>query len=227
MPAKCLTCTNPITPWINDSITYTVCQEVFHAKCVELNALDLDFLELSENAWKSQGLEASHSAIEVRVTALVDEVKSLDVPTSSAISNATPEILERVKRSHNILINGIVASEDRLNDDMILEHCVDHITPTSSTYAIETFPFGSNFWRMTFSNPHIVNKILRNKKSLLGHPEFRKVKVYDDMTPQQTETSKNLRNELKLRQEQEEASITTRYVKGVPEMVKTSSSSKN
>ncbi|KAL3268015.1 hypothetical protein HHI36_007148 [Cryptolaemus montrouzieri] len=84
------------------------------------------------NAKNIQELEASHSAIEVRVTALLDDVKSLDVLTSSAISNSTPEILERVKRSHNILIKGIGASEDRLNDYMILKRCVNHITPTSS-----------------------------------------------------------------------------------------------
>ncbi|KAL3283011.1 hypothetical protein HHI36_006168 [Cryptolaemus montrouzieri] len=132
MPVKCLTCTNPITPSFNDSITCAVCQKVFHAECVELNAVDLDFLELSEYE-----LEASHGAIEVRVTALVDEVKSLDVPTSSAISSSTSEILERVKRSHNVLIKGIATLENRLSNDMISNRCVDHITPTSSTYAIE------------------------------------------------------------------------------------------
>ncbi|KAL3288762.1 hypothetical protein HHI36_003197 [Cryptolaemus montrouzieri] len=244
MPAKCLTCTNPITPSFNGSIICTVCQKDFHAECVELNAVDLDFLELSKNAWKCQvclsksrlrnystqsltpptetpittkhfhelmqaiqamaadlsgmkesysllkadigtireyqstletqfptvrehlethsnalsehgvlidanteniqELEASPSAIEVRVTALVDEVNPLDVPTSSAISKSTPEILTRVKRSHNIMIKGIAASEDRLNGDMILRRCVNHIAPTP-TYAIETFPIGSDF----------------------------------------------------------------------------------
>ncbi|KAL3284027.1 hypothetical protein HHI36_018197 [Cryptolaemus montrouzieri] len=67
---------------------------------------------IDTNAKNIQELEAPHSAIEVRVTALVGEVKSLDVPTSSAISNSTPKILERVKHSHNIVIKGITVSQD-------------------------------------------------------------------------------------------------------------------
>ncbi|KAL3285722.1 hypothetical protein HHI36_000250 [Cryptolaemus montrouzieri] len=74
---------------------------------------------------------------------------------------------------------------------------------------------------VTFSNPIITRKLLRNKKILLTIANFRTFSIDDDVSPQQANILKKAREELQLRQPSGETNLTIRYLKGIPTVVKT------
>lgn len=183
---------------------------------------------IEENATKIQNLTSFCDTVDSRIAVLSEDLnkfaKSSD-PTSGNSAVSTSEILERMKRSHNVIIRGIAPSGDGDVDCGLLARCVDSVARDSSRFIVDTTSLGADSWKLGFSNPQVVTKILRNKKILVGHRDFRRVRISDDITPLQRSQLKSLRDELRTRQERGEMDITIKYIRGEPTIVKTPSSS--
>lgn len=118
---------------------------------------------------------------------------------------APNEILERVKRSNNIIIRGI--SEDinvESNSSTVrnIVECVtvgagDHITGISRLGRKQAK--GDRPIKVEFSSSSIPSKILRNKIKLTQNTTYSKIKISDDMTPTQLNEIKKVREDIKRR----------------------------
>lgn len=146
----------------------------------------------------------------------------LDLASSTPVSDDIPEIIDRVEKSHNLLLLNLAESSDDLRN---VKAIVDHVHPSASKFIaeIDRFPGKQTdkprWLKVTFTTSEVVGKVLRNKKSLHGSMQFREVVIRGDMTRKQLSELDELRKELRRRQEQGEVHLTIRYQRGKPTIV--------
>lgn len=137
------------------------------------------------------------------------------------------EIVERVRRSHNIIIRRLPETSDSSTDDGAVRAIVGHVFPVGVQHIVSHGRIGA----VSGPNPRPVLvritssvtalSILRNKKILSTAPAYRKIQISDDITPNQFACLQKAREELRLRQLNGESDITIKYVmRGVPTVVK-------
>lgn len=137
----------------------------------------------------------------------------------------TAEIMERVRRSHNIIIRNVQESNAVEQDTITVNQIFDHIIPQQSHHVISISRIGTHSppknrpILVSFSNPSIVKKILRNKKLLKLVDSFRAISLSDDLTPNQSNYLRELRDRLRHRLQQGETDLTIKFLKGVPTIV--------
>lgn len=68
---------------------------------------------------------------------------------------------------------------------------------------------------MSFNNPLVVSKILKNGKAVAGVPKWQKINISDDKSPMQIKELNDLRIELKHRI-RGESNIDIKYISGKP-----------
>nr|CAI5831238.1 unnamed protein product [Callosobruchus analis] len=112
-------------------------------------------------------------------------------PSSGRIAQA--ETLELLRRSHNILLNGIVEGN---NDENIVTDIINHVEPTANAH------------RVSITRLVLAKSILLKKQTILSHPSLNTVRILDDKTPLQVQQLRDLRDELKRRQDAGESNIT-------------------
>lgn len=165
------------------------------------------------------------SAMRERVTTLESGISSLSGPCSGY-----SEVLERFKKSHNIIVVGAPESGDSSQDMVLAREIIDHIHKPSSSGLVGVARLRAGdtsrprWLRVSFSSPDAVTRILRNKLSLRGVPQFRNISIRDDKTREQINELTSLRGELKMRQSKGEGSLTIKYVNGCPKIVNTTAS---
>lgn len=159
--------------------------------------------------------------------------QSLASSTSLAISGSQfshddvlAELQERTERSKNVVIVGLPepeadTSEERQHKDetevkkvlkTVASECpIKRVQRLGKYDARKNRPL-----KVFFDSNETVKTILRNKKNA----DLKGVRIFPDQTLHQQKTIKELRNELKLRQENGESDITIKYVKGTPKITK-------
>lgn len=227
-----ITHSNIITDISEIKASQTSLQNKFDSigKAIELHSNTLaDHKDLIDgNSARIENLSSLYNNIDSKVTAISEVVNGLKLSGVPTVETApAAEILERMKRSHNILIHGCVSSGNMGEDSAFLRRCVDEVVSGSSMFIVDTNKISTNSWKICFSCPQIVSRILRNKNALLGHHDFRKVKISDDTTPMQRKHLQDLRDELKTRKERGEKNITIKYIRGEPTIVKSPNNQKN
>nr|CAI5819577.1 unnamed protein product [Callosobruchus analis] len=152
-------------------------------------------------------------------------------PPSGRIAQA--ETLELLRRSHNILLKGIVEGN---NDESIVTDIISHVEPTANAHRVSITRLGTATSRprpirVAFSSPVLAESILRKKQTIPSHPSLNTVRILDDKTPLQVQQLCDLRDELKHRQDAGESNIIIKCVRGIPSIVSLAvqdpSSSKN
>nr|CAH7741473.1 unnamed protein product [Callosobruchus chinensis] len=169
--------------------------------------------------------DASITNILSNIEAIENRLLQLQKNTPSTSEAPTAELLERFRRSHNIVIRGVPEASDRddastvstiigLTDDSVNAHItgISRLGSTSSTN--RTRPL-----KVCFSNPQSAMKILRNKRAILQNPSYRNMSITDDKTPAQISHLNLPREELNCRQAAGERDITIKYVTGTPRIV--------
>nr|CAH7745594.1 unnamed protein product [Callosobruchus chinensis] len=180
------------------------------------------------------------TAIEHRFTALqeilpIPPVRLL-LPPAIPDRSSDAEMLERYRRSHNILIKNLVENANS-NDNVTVSEVLNIIDPAANGHVISVSRIGapqanrSRPLKISFSNPVIVKNILRRKKSLLSNPSFKHFIIDDDNTPHQMAQLVQLREDLRRRQAAGERDVTIKYIRCIPEIItlptQYSTSSKN
>ncbi|KAL3279835.1 hypothetical protein HHI36_017340 [Cryptolaemus montrouzieri] len=146
--------------------------------------------------------KVSISDVQNQAAILSTDVASLQTSTNHIDSI---EILDRILRSHNIIIRHVPDKQDSTSDDLTVRAIVDFLSPGSSQHIVATSRLRDAEKRMprillvTFFNPIITRKLLRNKKMLSTAANFRTFSISDDVSPQQANILKKAREELQLR----------------------------
>lgn len=185
-------------------------------------------------------LKSQKALSEQKIKALENDFNALKAGASPKIISSAPassqeelirEINERSYREKNIIIIGITEphgaeGEGRRSFDekeaLTIIHETTKCLPTSvKTSRLGKYKSDTNRpMKVYFNNPDIVKDILRNKEKISN----KTIKVFSDQTPSQQLHMKELRQELQRRQENGEADLLIKYIKGYPKIV---SSTKN
>lgn len=161
------------------------------------------------------------------------EVKIDQINTNVDFSNRSQpqvlpdqvEILERVRRAHNILVRGVPESSKE-EDATIVGNLLDYVEHNASSSMINNIrvgrrdPLKPRPIKVSFTNPMVVSKILRNKKKVARESTFSCYSISDDKTPQQVSELSCLRKELASRRGAGEEGIDIKYINGAPKIIK-------
>ncbi|XP_044761882.1 uncharacterized protein LOC123319097 [Coccinella septempunctata] len=222
----------------------TECKSILEKHSSELLRLDKTLTRHSHSISQHDLDIASCSS---RIDRLTDSQNSLKVVVDSAShrlskveslqqgiltnNRTTPslqpsELLDRLRRSHNILIRGVPetgAEEDLSSVSSIL----DCVLPDANNQCVSVARIGKSstdrprILKVSFSNSVIVNKILRNKALIKSVPDYHRIIISDDKTPLQVKELDSLREELRRRRGAGESGIDIKYISGTPTITKT------
>lgn len=191
-----------------------------HSSIIDECQNKLSQIESSQNAVVSRVDEMTYDIVKIKSTlsAAPDRLPSL-------CSLDSAEILERVKRSYNILLKNVPESDPEEGDTDVAVKILESIDNSIQSAIVKISRIGKRnpshprLLRVSFSNNGVVGTLLRNKKKLLNSGDFKRVLVSDDKTPHQLATLSQLRLDLKERETSGERDLTIKYVRGEPTIV--------
>lgn len=180
-------------------------------------------------------LSADHDLLKASLDTAFSRLSVVEKASSSTVRDWAPAgsapgpagMLDRLRRSHNVLLRGIPES-DLGDDTALVSQIIDFVVPKSDAHRVSLERIGlvgrdrPRILRVTFNNPIVVTKLLRNKKVISSVPAWMKFSFSDDKTPLQIGELSQLREELKRRKNAGESNIDIKYVSGVPKIIKIS-----
>ncbi|VEN59021.1 unnamed protein product [Callosobruchus maculatus] len=133
------------------------------------------------------------------------------------------EALERLSRSHNVIILGIPETN---NAEEYVNEILNQVDPVANAHRLNVVRLGSvsvqnrpRPVKVCFATPVVAKSVLRKKSILERHHIYSSTKITDDKTPAQLKELSTLREELKRRQTGGEKDLTIKYIKGSPRIV--------
>lgn len=186
-------------------------------------ALDLQFQRLSQlyitktNELKARidDIDNDISEIRERVSAL----ESVEPDSASIIDDVCLEMLDKMRRAHNILLHGFpeaTADTDELvNINTLLQNNSNLPLATSAMRLGNRIENKTRPLKLKFSSPACVNTLFKNKTFF----DSNKLKISNDQTPRERAFLLNLRTELNERILDGERNLTIKYVNGIPKIV--------
>lgn len=135
------------------------------------------------------------------------------------------EMIERIKRSYNIIVRNIPEVNDT-EDAVIIEKLVNEIEKSASNNITAISRVGKvkksavpRPVKICFNNLNTPLNILKNKKVIACNPVLKGFRISDDKSHEQLETLNRMRDELKSRIAGGEKNLTIRYMRGEPTIV--------
>lgn len=194
-----------------------------HSRVMGQHAVEIDSCKsgidvLNKNYDSLRGVVDSASLAISKIESVGTRISGTPSPDPALLP---AEVLDRLRRSHNILIRGVPESSPD-SDLTLASTVVDYVTPTASSQCTFVTRIGTStsnrprMLKISFNNPLVVTRILKNKRVLANVPEWRKYNITDDKTPVQIKELNNLREELKRRLGRGESGIDIKYISGVP-----------
>ncbi|XP_044758351.1 uncharacterized protein LOC123316374 [Coccinella septempunctata] len=174
-----------------------------------------------------QGTYTELSAELSRVSNSLEALKTEPKTSNNDIVSAAhvQEIVQRVKRSHNLIIQNLPEFDTESLEKSKVNDLVENISETSSRFIVRSERLPSSvksrprLLKVTFSDPEVVSNILRNKAVLKSREEYNRIIIRDDKTKGQIDELRTLREELAGRQASGKTGLTIKYVKGVPRII--------
>lgn len=248
--SDCTNCKSTITAGA-PSVKCDGCNKNIHAACMGL-ASD-EAIRLTRSKTKSRNIKfycnACNNAedkldqlksfltnlVETKITQLEEKITQSNINLPPTVyENIVAEAVERINRSNNIIICNLSESAatnnqnpseiDREKVTQILNHIQGDtmMAPLSVRRIGRTQNNKPRMIKVMLSTPTQARTILRNKKKL-ANSNYSNIHIQDDKTPQQSLYLKNLRDELKRRNESGENRLTIKYKNGVPTIVESPS----
>lgn len=141
--------------------------------------------------------------------------------------NIIAEATERLLRRSNLIIRNLPESNDSDSDTRVVMKVLSEIQGTNVSAPLSINRIGRysatkpRLIKVRMNDPSQVTLILRNKKKLTLHEQYKKIIISSDQTPQQIKYLGELRTLLKQRQDAGEPNITIKYKNGIPNIVST------
>lgn len=175
---------------------------------------------------KMRSLEESNEQLSVAIDNASTKISEIEIQPA--------EMLERLRRSHNILIRGIPEASPA-DDEASVSQVLDRVNPDANSQRTSISRIGVStnnrprILKVSFNNPLIVTRILKDRRVIASVRDWRKYSITDDKTPLQVKELNDLRAELKHRIDAGESNINIKYISGKPTITKisTSKSAKN
>lgn len=246
---------------VNDSkfLRCDGCNRPIHVACSELTAAELKCFELRPNNKRrikyiciecEQGLHQIPKILKL-INDLKEEIRELretrvdkpcvvaPAPDSynqvMANEQMIAEMLERSKRSCNIIIHGGVEAgntrQDQIREDAVLVQAILHeceiadhdVKPIRLGKFDPTREKSSRPIRMRLSSSECVPVILRKFKKLKSSGKFKQLSLSPDRTPQQVSVYKSVKMELERRLSDGETNLRIKYFNGLPTIIQSNS----
>lgn len=183
-------------------------------------------------------LQGAYTELSAGLSRVSDSLEALrtehSTPDNEAVSAIhVQEIVQRVKRSHNLIIQNLPEVDTESLENSRVHDLVEKISKSSSKFIVRTERLPSSvksrprLLKVAFSDPEVVSSILRNKAVLKSMKEYSRLVIRDDKTKGQIDELKTLREELARRRDSGETGLTIKYVKGVPRIINSPTISQN
>lgn len=160
-------------------------------------------------------------ALKTENSVLRARVESLENKTEKTLP--VQEIRKRLEREPNLIVSGI--QEDPQQD--MLSICRDLFRPiidNPEQDIVSARRIGglsqnrSRLVQVILSRPGLKYHVLKHKSNL-NTTRYPRCKVFNDLTPMQSEQLRSLRSELSVRQGRGETGVTIKYIEGEPRIV--------
>lgn len=209
------------------------CEREIHVACAGLNAQELKVMtlrggkrtlkfychECSEGIKIIPKLLKKFDEMEERINALSrQQTISENVPFNDKMAE---ELLERQKRSNNIVIFNLPVNEDdkRETEKLLSDIANRNINILKSARVGKSNKNGYKALKVTLSNHDDVDVVLKAKRTLKG----KNIYINADLTHLQRSNLNELKMELETRKKNGEEDLIIKYVKGIPKLVKKNS----
>ncbi|KAJ3653479.1 hypothetical protein Zmor_012728 [Zophobas morio] len=199
---------------------------------LKLNVSELKNSTASENVKKDLA-NCQQQIIEIK--AVLDEKQPQSVQGSPILEEVVQEVLERNKRSRNIIIYNVPeqasannSKDERLENEKTIISEILNVTHNSTdpSEVIQSFQRLGRYnkarirpLRVILRNDTDVLNIIRGTKNLQNHGGFTNIRISFDRTPRQLEMYQQLRQQLETRTASGETNLKIRYVNGTPRIV--------
>lgn len=150
--------------------------------------------------------------------------------SSKMTEAAVSESVERIRRGKNIILCGVPVVEGseqelkRADADAVdaVLRAVDSTAVPRQIIRLGRTSSGERppLMKVVLGDEMEARDVLRKKGRILKYPELRSVKITDDKTPFQLKHLGELREEMQRRSAAGECDLTIKYVRGSPEIVK-------
>lgn len=209
------------------------CEREIHVTCAGLNAQELKVMTLrgGKRTLKFYCYECSEGIkIIPKLLKKLDEMEerlntlSRQQPISENPSfndKMAEELLERQKRSNNIVIFNLPVKEDDKRDagKLLSDLANRNINILKSARVGKTNKNGFKALKVTLSNHDDVDNVLKAKRTLKG----KNIYINTDLTHLQRTNLNELKMEMESRKKNGEEDLIIKYVKGIPKLVKKNS----
>lgn len=244
----CLKCKLTIDTSKDKVIKCDGCSRTLHDTCSDLSSTEIKCYELrsSKRRMKYICIDCEKGFHQIpKLIAMISELKdeinklkenqiasNLNMKNSPIPQSTTEEIisemLERSKRSTNIIIYGSVETgkskqEQVQQDTTTVQDLLTHLNVSDSN--IKPFRLGkcdtsrtvrSRPIKIQLSSPDTVLYVLRKFKTIKSMEKFSKLSLSSDRTPRQIAYYKSIKSDLDARTEKGESNLTIKYINSVP-----------
>lgn len=180
--------------------------------------------------------EQTINAMQIKIESLEADLKSVKMSSETSPTTLVNELFvsekiiqemqNRSNRDKNILLVGLPeqiacnsnerSAKDEADVLKIISQVSEGIPNPSKVFRIGKFQTGkSRNIKVCFEAKEPAKELLRNRNKLQEG-----LKIFSDQTPTQQKYMKNLREDLKRRQEKGETDLTIKYVNGTPSIIK-------
>lgn len=249
----CIKCNLAINELVDKVIKCDGCGRPIHIACSDLSATELKCFDLRSNAKrriKYMCLDCERAIQQLpKLIGLVEDLRNdvrklqerdssssvvTDFPKSSALATEEimTEMLERNKRSYNVIIYGSGEDADNKNnqierDSATVQNILREVGLGDSTNVrpirlgkfISSNQNRSRPIKVRLSSPDDVATVLRKFKKAKNQNAFAGLSVSPDRTPKQIAFYKLVKNELNSRVELGETNLKIKHINGIPTVV--------
>lgn len=250
---NCLKCNASIDVNKEKCISCDGCSRMVHVGCSELSAMEIKCYELRSSKRRmkyicifcEQGVHQIPMLVSM-ISDLKEEIRKLrenqlsyelNKQTQPSSSAATEEIisemLERNKRSSNLVIFGSeekfgAKTEQVLHDEGLIRDILNECNVTDGnikpirlgkfdpTRQVRRRPI-----KVKLSSPDIVQRILRKCNKIKSNEKFTGLSVNADRTPRQLAYFKSVKSDLNVRLSNGESNLKIKYINGIPTITST------
>lgn len=236
-PSKCCHCFEIVGPL--DTNRCDSCRLPLHLKCLELSKAEVGILsgKRSFNIKVMCNKCSSNIAIANDLKQIVLDLKLAMETRLSALENSLTatvvsprqreeiiqESVDRSLRASNIIMANVPESDAKQEVDVVND-ILEVIDPAAIAHPENVRRLGvkhgnqPRLLKVDLKSAELVKIVLR-KRSMLKKTEYKNIMVHEDRTPAQNKYFKDLKQEIKLRQDRGELNLGIKYTNGIPSIV--------
>lgn len=239
----CACCNKPCKA--NLIIKCSVCKKTFRHSCVNITLDELRILNDNDKGYEWSCSNCRNFGNELKdlkalILKLQNDILDLKLENSgsrsSIIDDNFEQILEEINqrniRKSNLVIFGVVEQDQGLsasvrveNDKTEVTNILQVIDPDLNVPSMKPIRLGSYNTtknrpiKISLNDEKDVHNVIRKVNVLKNNRSYKNISISFDRTPRQLEYYRNLRKNLKEREDGGENNLKIKYIKGIPKII--------